>query len=522
MATFSHTAVSARLRDRYEILHAIGHAFGYQQFLAHDIQQQRRVVIKSLTVKENTPNGDISCFEREISLLKSLNHPTIPLHIDSFSLDTNLDMALDMAAGADADQSSATPKSKERVLVQAHHHGSEQLLAGPDNVGQRYGEADIRAIAKQLLQGLVYLHSKGLVHRDIKPSNIVISAQLGELGQVSWLTLSSVQYVQAQRSDAMVGTYGYMPPEQVGGQATFASDLYSLGATLIYLVTGQPLAKLPRNGVKNGPKVRFACPTTQLSASFQAWLNWLIEPYVGDRPTSAKQALRALNHLPLAMLKRRFLTPSRMQMLPIPITSLGQDIAQPFFTQIRSAQKARSLELSIPPAGLKSARFRQSLPPLAMGGLMLGTAFYLFSLLHFSLDTITSFRGIASLAAASLGFLGCSYSFRFLRSGWYILSQALLRTIHVQLEADVLLLSYRYWLRSPLYIINTRRADIYNISALPDGGALRILTHQNRTQVPCGSYKLAVTDGALTHRDIRWLTSLLSEWQMNERRHPHH
>lgn len=520
MATFSpNTAVSERLRDRYEILHSIGQPLGYQQLLVHDIQQQRRVVIKSLTVKENTPNGDIGCFEREVSLLKSLNHPTIPRYIDSFSFNTALDTTLDIAS-ADADQILTTLTSKERVLVQAHGNG--HLLAGPENAGQRYGEAEIKAIAQQLLQGLVYLHSKGLVHRDIKPSNIVISAQPGEVGQLSWLTLSSVQYVQAQRSDAMVGTYGYMPPEQVGGQATFASDLYSLGATLIYLVTGHPLGNLPRNGLKNGPKVHFACSTTQLSASFQAWLNWLIEPYVGDRPTSAKQALSALNHLPLAMLKRRLLVPSRMQMLPIPIKSLGQDEDQPFFTQIRSAQKARSLELSIPPAGLKSARFRQALPPLAMGTAMLGTAFYLFSLLHFSLDTITSFSGIASLAAASLGFWGCSYSFRFLRSGWYVLSQALLRTIHVQLESDVLLVSYRYWLRSPTYIINTRRADIYNISALPDGGALRILTHQNRTQAPCDSYKLAVTDGALTHRDIRWLTSLLNEWRLNEWRHPHH
>ncbi|PZO53705.1 MAG: hypothetical protein DCF15_12590 [Phormidesmis priestleyi] len=520
MATFSpHAAVSERLRDRYEILHSIGQPFGYQQLLAHDIQQQRRVVVKSLTIKENTPNGDIGCFEREISLLKSLNHPTIPRYIDSFSLDTTFD-----TAKADADQRSATPNSKERakerVLVQAH--GSGKILAGSDNAGQRYGESEIRAIAKQLLQGLVYLHSKGLVHRDIKPSNIIISAQPGELGQLSWLNLSSVQYVQAQRSDAMVGTYGFMPPEQVGGQATFASDLYSLGATLIYLVTGHPLGKLPRNGLKNGPKVYFACSTMQLSANFQAWLNWLIEPYVGDRPASAKQALSALNHLPFAMLKRRLLAPSRMQILPIPIKSLGQDADQPFFTQIRSAQKARSLELAIPPAGLKSARFRQALPPLTMGGVMLGTAFYLFSLLHFSLDTITSFSGIASLAAASLGFLGCSYSFRFLRSGCYVLTQALLRTIHVQLEADVLLVSYRYWLRSPTYIINTRRADIYNISALPDGGALRILTHQNRTQAPCDCYKLAVTDGALSHRDIRWLTSLLNEWRLNEWRQPHH
>lgn len=149
MATFSpNTAVSERLRDRYEILHSIGQPLGYQQLLVHDIQQQRRVVIKSLTVKENTPNGDIGCFEREVSLLKSLNHPTIPRYIDSFSFNTALDTTLDIAS-ADADQILTTLTSKERVLVQAHGNG--HLLAGPENAGQRYGEAEIKAIAQQLL-----------------------------------------------------------------------------------------------------------------------------------------------------------------------------------------------------------------------------------------------------------------------------------------------------------------------------------------------------------------------------------
>ncbi|NJM97497.1 MAG: hypothetical protein HC800_10290 [Phormidesmis sp. RL_2_1] len=153
------------------------------------------------------------------------------------------------------------------------------------------------------------------------------------------------------------------------------------------------------------------------------------------------------------------------------------------------------------------------MPSLLMGAAMLATALYLFSLLHFSLATITSLSGIASLAAASLGMMGCLYSARFLRSGLYLLSTALLRHIHIQLESDVLLVAYQYWLRSPIYLLNTRRADIYNISVLPNGGALRILTHHNRTQYPCDCYKLTTEDGALSHRDIRWLTSLLNDWR---------
>lgn len=492
MATFfsPNFAVTERLSDRYEILQPIGQPFGCQQVLAKDTQQQRSVVIKSLALAETTPAEDIRCFEREIQLLKLLDHPTIPRYIDSFTLDT--------------------PQGRGMVLVQSHRGSRTLTMPQADAALPAHSEADLREIAKQLLQGLVYLHSKGLVHRDIKPSNIAIVRHGSELSQVSWLNFGTVQYVQAQRQDALVGTYGYMPPEQVGGQATFASDLYSLGATLIYLAVGRHLGDLPRSGSQ---VLQFACPTTQLSASFQQWLNWLIEPYVGDRPASAKQALGALNHLPLVMLKRRLLRPTKAKMLPVPISTSSQDRYQPFFTQIQSIQKSRSLELVILPVGWRSAQAKRSFAPLLMGTTLLSLALYLFTRLNFSPGTLTTVHGLASLAAASLGAMGCLYSARFLRSGLYLLWVALLRQIQIQIEADVLLIGYKYWLRSPDYVINSQRADIYNISALPDGGALRILTHRNRTRTLSDGYKLTLSDGALSPRDIRWLTSLLNEWR---------
>lgn len=484
----SKSAVIERLSDRYEILQPIGDPVGYQQLLANDMQQQRPVVIKSLTVEENTSAEDISCFEREIELLKSLHHPTIPRCLESFTV--------------------TTPSGKGLVLVQAHTGG--QTLAQLLSTGQPYLEAEIKAIAKQLLQSLVYLHSSGLLHRDIRPDNIILASRAAE-SRVSWLNLGTVQYVQVQRPDTLVGTYGYMPPEQVGGQATFASDLYSLGATLIYLATGCHLGELPGNGLK----AQFACAPTRLSPNFQRWLNWLIKPAVGDRPSSAQQALAALNRLPLAMAKQRFKQrwqPARAQTRPVPITPSAQTRSQPFFTQIKAAKKSRSLELIVPPVGLRSAHCKRALLPLLMGGALLGLAIYLITLLNFS-PAMSSARDMAALAAACLAGVGCLYSLRFLKSGLALLNRHLFRQVYIQLEADVLLIAYKYWLRSPVYIVNTRREDIYSISALPNGEALRILTHRNRTQDRCGCYKLAVSDGALSHRDIRWLTSLLNDWR---------
>ncbi len=487
MAIFSSDSiVTKRLNQRYEDLRPIGQPFGYQQMLANDTCQKQSVVIKSIKIEESTFAGDIACFEKEIHLLKSLNHPTIPRYLESFRLDTS--------------------EGKGLVMVQSHQGG--QTLAQQMAAGKQYDETEIRAIAKQLLQGLTYLHGKGLVHRDIKPSNITIATKASGSAQAAWLSFGTAQYVHAQQPDALVGTYGYMPVEQVRAQATFASDLYSLGATLIHLVTGSHLGELPRNGLH----VKFACATSRLSADFQQWINWLIEPQVCDRPTSAKQALGALNRLPLAMLKRRIWQPSKAQTMPVPITTRGRNHYQPFFTEIQSQRGLNSFRLLIRPQGLQSKACHLAMPPLLVGLTMLVAALYLINLIHFSPTMLSSAEGLAALAAAILATVSCTYSFRFLQNGCRQLDIALLRRIQIEINDDVLLISKKHWLRSPSYLVNTKRESIYNISSLPDGSAMRILTNHNRTQTPCSCYRLSVHDGALTQRDIRWLTSLLNDW----------
>ncbi|MGB3534227.1 MAG: protein kinase [Microcoleaceae cyanobacterium] len=85
-----------------------------------------------------------------------------------------------------------------------------------------------------------YLHSHlhPVIHRDIKPSNILLTDRSGNSpGTVYLVDFGSVKTVIQSGTITIVGTYGYMPTEQFGGKTTPASDLYSLGATLIYLIT---------------------------------------------------------------------------------------------------------------------------------------------------------------------------------------------------------------------------------------------------------------------------------------------
>jgi serine/threonine protein kinase len=93
-------------------------------------------------------------------------------------------------------------------------------------------------------------HPPTVIHRDIKPSNILLGDRSGNsLGQVYLVDFGSVQTVADGGTITVVGIYGYMPPEQFGGKTIPASDLYSLGATLIDLLTRTHPADLPsRNG----------------------------------------------------------------------------------------------------------------------------------------------------------------------------------------------------------------------------------------------------------------------------------
>ena len=110
------------------------------------------------------------------------------------------------------------------------------------------------------------------------------------VGEVYLVDFGSVQTI-AKRSSTMtvVGTYGYMPPEQFSGKATSASDLYSLGATIIYLVTGQHPADLPQTDLR----IEFE-QAANISPGFSSWLHRMTQPIASQRFVSADKAMQAL------------------------------------------------------------------------------------------------------------------------------------------------------------------------------------------------------------------------------------
>ncbi|NES22961.1 MAG: hypothetical protein F6K41_29585 [Symploca sp. SIO3E6] len=91
------------------------------------------------------------------------------------------------------------------------------------------------------------------------------------------------------RGSTVVGTYGYMAPEQFRGQAVPTTDLYGLGATLLFLLTHRSPAELPTDRLKLDFRSR-----VQISEKFADWLEKMLEPDAEERFSSAKEALKAL------------------------------------------------------------------------------------------------------------------------------------------------------------------------------------------------------------------------------------
>ncbi|MEH2289945.1 serine/threonine protein kinase [Nostoc sp.] len=298
------------LSERYEVQQLLGKKAGRRTLLARDLQTQELVVIKLLSFGDDFEWDSLKLFEREAETLKSLSHPLIPQYLNYFEV--NL------------------PTIKGFALVQTYIPAQtlEQCL----QTGRSFTEAEVKQIAKALLEILVYLHRlyPPVIHRDIKPSNILLGERSGNnVGQVYLVDFGSVQTVLATESGTrtVVGTYGYMPPEQFGGRTVAASDLYSLGATLIYLVTGTHPADLPQKDFR----IQFE-QLANLSPSFSNWLKWMIEPSLERRLSSADQAMAALEK-------------------PQPINLPTFVVGKPDGSKIQLTKNGDSLEIIVPPDG---------------------------------------------------------------------------------------------------------------------------------------------------------------------------
>ncbi|MBD1867710.1 serine/threonine protein kinase [Cyanobacteria bacterium FACHB-471] len=295
---------SSLIQQRYEIQRQLGKNAGRQTLLGYDQQENQQVVIKLLTFDLDFEWDDLKLFEREAETLKTLSHPNIPRYLDFFEIDL--------------------PDAKQLALIQSYVEG--RSLDSYLKSGRIFTESEIKQLVKSLLKILEYLHGRNppVVHRDIKPSNIILGDRTGNsIGEVYLVDFGSVQTLATQegRTVTVVGTYGYMPPEQFGGRAVPASDLYGVGATAIALLTGQHPADLPQQDLRIQFEHAAHFPPV---AGLVKWLTQMTEPDLKRRLSSAQAALEALEYTEFDTYK-----PAPFKPLPAPtFTIVGVAIAQ--------------------------------------------------------------------------------------------------------------------------------------------------------------------------------------------------
>jgi len=256
------------IAERYRIIGKLGQGGVGITYAAVDLNSNQKVALKALSLRLTTEWKKIELFEREAKTLSGLNHPGIPRYIDYFQVDTSQDRCFYIA------QQLAPGKSLAQLIEN----------------GWKPNESQVRHIAYQLLEILAYLQSllPATIHRDIKPQNIILQKN-GRVFLVDFGAVQNTYNHTVTGGSTVVGTYGYMAPEQFRGKAVLSTDLYGLGTTLLFLLTQQFPSDLPRQKLK----VKFR-DRVSISTEFADWLEKIIEPAIEDRFHSEKDALSAL------------------------------------------------------------------------------------------------------------------------------------------------------------------------------------------------------------------------------------
>lgn len=277
MSNSSTLTAGSTLEKRYRILRELGRGGFGRTYLAEDINRyNEHCVLKEFSPVVHSPKA-AELFDRESSMLYSLQHPQIPRFRELLRTDINGNQAL--------------------FLVQDYIKGQtyEEILVSRQQQGKIFNEAEVTQLLFQLLPVLEYIHSKNLIHRDISPDNIIQHDAdklpfLIDFGSVKQIAASALFQSKGQ-SDTAIGKQGYSPIEQMRqGKVSPASDLYALAVTALVLLTGKKPQKLYDVNQKSWDWRSHV----SVSQNLATVLDRMLADRAGDRYQSAKEVREAL------------------------------------------------------------------------------------------------------------------------------------------------------------------------------------------------------------------------------------
>ena len=252
---------------RYAVDSVLGEGSQGSTFVGTDLKTGVRVALKVFDLGRARDWKSAQLFDREVETLKNVEHPGIPQF---------LDVVVDDDTGA---------RAIVRTLIPGDSLAHVQQQEGP------LGEAALWRVLVDVVQVLSALHERPspIIHRDIKPQNLIRTPD----GKTCVVDFGGVGHVRDTAGSTVVGTFGYMAPEQLYGAQTPATDVYALGATLLFLATGIQPEDLPRNGL--AVDVDASCP--RLSPKLRTLLTSMLRPDPTQRPSSARALQAELDRL---------------------------------------------------------------------------------------------------------------------------------------------------------------------------------------------------------------------------------
>ena len=256
----------------YTLLEELGGGGMGRVFRAVHRKLDRQVALKLLPQSLVQSPESVQRFHREVQVLARLSHPNIVAVHDAGTADGTHFYVMDLIEGDDLAR-----------LVEEH--------------GPMPAEQALDCIL-QAARGLEYAHAQGIVHRDIKPSNLILdhdgTVKILDLGIARVQPQAEQAHDDLTRTGCVLGTVDYMPPEQAldTRRADHRADIYSLGCTLYYLLTGQPvyggdtvMERLVAHREHRIPSLKDACPAAP------EWLNGVFQRMVAKKPRHRYQSV---------------------------------------------------------------------------------------------------------------------------------------------------------------------------------------------------------------------------------------
>jgi len=246
---------------RYVVKGLLGEGAQGATYEAVEAESGRSVAIKRFDVRGAKRWKDVELAEREARVLATLDHPLVARYIEHFEEDGSLYLVMERVAG----ETLESIRKREGPLP----------------------EAEVRRFLACADRAFSYLHGRRspVIHRDVKPANVVRrgdgSYVLVDFGAVS-------DSLRRGTGSTVVGTMGYMAPEQLQGRALPASDVYAVGATALAALTGVEPEKLSHKGLRVDVRTALA---GKASPELVASLERMLEPDPDDRAPSLAYAL---------------------------------------------------------------------------------------------------------------------------------------------------------------------------------------------------------------------------------------